>query len=181
MNHQNNICRWTSFICLFCFLFQSKIFLVSWTSISFLLFSGIKLEKYSCYTGRQDIILCSGTGRISIYDLQYARNCSLCQCDDSKSICKQFILPGSWENYYYYNAVSGTQSSQFTTQRTPCPNSGTGRIYTNQVHLRYECVPGEFIFTELANSFSLELEGRFFSVSKLEMYYYLRICCLFIH
>lgn len=159
---------------------------IVWIKSNFLFFILLlaKLhEKHSCYSGIPNTALCNdpdATERIAIYDLQYARNCSKCHCSGSSSTCGQFTLPGSWENYYYYNAISGTQGSQFTTQRTPCPNSGTGGIYTNLVYLRFECVPGEFILRNILVLHS-HWKVEFFRIKTLKRLifaYFLFTCAL---
>ncbi|VDI07607.1 Hypothetical predicted protein [Mytilus galloprovincialis] len=139
-------------------------------------------EKHSCYSGIPNTALCNDpddTERIAIYDLQYARNCSKCHCYGSSSTCGQFTLPGSWENYYYYNAISGTQGSQFTTRRTPCPNSGPGGIYTNLVYLRFECVPEDKITDFCAMSMQTEGESVYLQYTPSENRHKIRDCHCF--
>lgn len=106
-----------------------------------------------------ELVKCNDDERIAIHDLYFERSCSNCYCVyDVGSSCEQFPQYGSWENNYYYNAVSGKHESVFITHRTHCPNNGTERrIYTNQVNLRYECVTGKYFVTEWANSMTLAL------------------------
>lgn len=104
------------------------------------------MERHPCY-GKPDTIICHENQRILIHDLQYEKNCSSCAIDCTNGrFCEKFRQPGSWVNYYYYNAVSGNNAIQYTAQRTLCQNSEHARIYANQVHLQFECINGEYFY-----------------------------------
>lgn len=100
-------------------------------------------EKDFCY-GKTRPVICNINEKISIRDISYERNCSSCLCTFyTDSSCEEFRLPGSWKNNYYYEGLSGFNQKQIKGERVACPNNA--QIFANQVHLKYECINGEFI------------------------------------
>ncbi|CAC5358360.1 unnamed protein product [Mytilus coruscus] len=95
-------------------------------------------EKDFCF-GKSRPVECNITEKISIRDISYERNCASCICTYYKnSTCAEFRLPGSWKNNFYYEAVSGLKQKEIMIERVSCPNMA--QIFTNQVHLKYECI-----------------------------------------
>ena len=101
-------------------------------------------SKSYCYNGRQEIISCNYKTQISITDLSYERKCtSGCNCIGNNQLpCGEFKPANSWNNYYFYNQLSGKDSSYFSVQRQPCES--ISNTYSNYVHVNYSCVSGKY-------------------------------------
>lgn len=111
--------------------------------------SGLIKERNPCFSGIPDPVICNKSQRILINDIQYERNCWSCgckQCCSDGISCEKFRVSDSWENYYIYNAVSGSIENTYITKQKLCPNTGNERKYTNQVHLKFECASGKFLY-----------------------------------
>ena len=56
--------------------------------------------------------------------------------------CGKFKLSDSWDNYYFYDELSGKHFTSLSAKRKRCPTNKS--IYSNYGYIKYRCVASKY-------------------------------------